>query len=125
MATSSHAKTLLGGLDAAIKRAVGDALDYVFNNNFAFGPIDADAAQTRTTNFAGRYVKVTTPGTANQELAVAHGLGRTPNVVWQVTSPRVVNSRFLGDLTISRAADESRVYLTSASTGATLWLYME
>lgn len=125
MATSSHAKTLLGGLDAAIKRAVGDVMDYVFNNNFAFGPIDADAAQTKTTNFSGRYVKVTTSGTANQEVAVAHGLGRIPNVIWQVTSPRVVNSRFIGDLTISRAADENRVYLTSASTGVTQWLYLE
>lgn len=125
MATSSHARALLGGLGADVKKAFGDILDYVFNNNLAFGPIDADDAQTRTTNFAGRYVKVTTHGTANTEAAIAHGLSRTPNVIWQVTSPRVVNSRFLGDLTISRAADDTRIYLKSASTGVTLWMYVE
>jgi hypothetical protein len=125
MATSSHAKTLLGGLAAEFKRSLGEVLDYVFNGNLAFGPIDSDAAQTKTTNLAGRYVKVTTSATANQEVAVAHGLARIPNVIWQVTSPRVVNSRFLGDLTIARAADERRVYLTSGSTGAVIWLYLE
>ena len=125
MATSSHAKALLGGLEANLKKALGEVVDYVFNGNFAFGPIDANEARTRTTNMAGRYVKLTTHGTANTEVAIAHGLGRTPNVLWQVTSPRVVNSRFVGDLTISRAADENRIYVTSASTGATLWMYCE
>lgn len=125
MATSSHAKTLLGGLGAEFKKALGDVLDYVLNNALAFGPIDADTAQTRTTNMAGRYVKVTTSGTANLEFSAVHGLGRVPNVVWQVTSPRVVNSRFLGDLTVSKAADDMRIYMTSGSTGATVWLYLE
>ena len=125
MATSSQARTLLGGLTADIKKALGEVFDYMLNGSLAFGPIDADTAQTRTTNFSGRYVKVTTPGTASQEVAVAHGLGRIPNVVWQVTSPRVVNSRFLGDLTVSRAADDMQVYLTTGSTGATVWLYLE
>jgi len=125
MATSSHAKTLLGGIDAALKKALSEVLDYVLNNTMAFGPIEANEPRTKTTNMAGRYLKVTTSGTANQEFSVAHGLGRTPNVIWQVTSPRVVNSRFLGDLTVSRAADEMRLYLTSASTGAVVWVYCE
>jgi hypothetical protein len=73
----------------------------------------------------GRYVKVTTHATANTEAAVAHGLGRTPNVMWQVVSPRVVNATFLGDLTVSRAADDNRIYVKSASTGVTTWMYVE
>lgn len=125
MATSSHARTLLGGLEANLKKALGEVVDYVFNNSLAFGPIDANEARTRTTNMAGRYVKVTTHDTTNTETPIAHGLGRTPNVMWQVTSPRVVNSRFLGDLAISRAADENRIYVTSASTSAVVWLYVE
>ena len=125
MATSSHARALLGGLESAIKKSLGEVVDYVFNNSLAFGPIDANEARTRTTNFYGRYVKVTTHGTANTETAIAHGLGRVPNVCWQVTSPRVVNSRFLGDLTIARAADENRMYLSSGSTGAVVWMYVE
>jgi hypothetical protein len=125
VATSSFARTLIGGLGADFKKALGEVFDYLLNNSLAFGPIDADAAQTKTTNFLGRYVKVTTSGTANQEAAIAHGLGRTPNVMWQVVSPRVVNARFIGDLTVSRAADDNRLYVTSASTGATVWMYIE
>jgi hypothetical protein len=125
VATSSHAKSLLGGLEADLKKALGNVLDYLCNNSFAFGPIESDAAQTRTTNLYGRYVKVTTHGTANTEAAIAHGLGRTPNVMWQVVSPRVVNATFLGDLSVSRAADDNRIYVKSASTGVTLWLYVE
>lgn len=125
MATSSHVKSLIGGVDAQLKRALTECFDYVFNNSFAFGPIDADQPQTKTTNFYGRYIKVTTSATANQQVAVAHGLGRTPNVMMQVVSPRIVNSRFVGDLTNARAADENRLYLTSASTGAVVHLYVE
>jgi hypothetical protein len=46
-------------------------------------------------------------------------------VMWQVVTPRIVNSQFLGDLTVSRAADEMRIYFTSASTGVVLHLYVE
>jgi hypothetical protein len=125
LATSSYAKSLIGALEAPLKKAFGDVFDYLLTNSLAFGPIDADATQSKTTNFLGRYVKVTTSSVASREIAVAHGLGRAPNVMWQVTSPRVVNSRFLGDLTVSRAADETRIYLTSASTSATIFLYVE
>ena len=125
MATSSFAKTLLGGVDASLRRVLGEALDYVFNGNLSFGPIDTTAAQSKTDNFRGRYVKVTTHGTANTEAAVAHGLGRKPNVMWQVVPPQVTNATFVGDLFVSRAADETRVYVTSASTGVTTWMYME
>ena len=125
MATSSQAKALLGGVPADLKAALFKVMDYVFDRNFAFGPIDNDVAQTPTTNLAGRYVKVTTNATANLETSIAHGLGRVPNVCWQVVSPAVANSQFIGDLTISRAADTARIYVTSATVGATLWLYVE
>lgn len=124
MATSSFAKTLLGGLDAAIKRALGEVLDYVFNGNLSFGPVDTTVAQSKTDNFRGRYVKVTTSGTANQEVAIAHGLGRKPNVMWQVIPPSVTNAQWV-TMTNSRAADENRIYLTSGSTAATTWIYCE
>lgn len=125
MATSSHAKSLLGGVPADLKAALHKVVEYVFDRTLAFGPISTTDLRTATTNFAGRYLRVTTSGTANQEFSVSHGLGRTPNVCWQVGNPRVVNSRFLGDLAFARAADENRIYMASASTGATLFLYVE
>ena len=125
MATSSQAKTLLGVVPAELKKALGNVFDYILTNTLAFGPIDSSVPQTKTTNFAGRYVKFTTSGTAGVEASAAHGLGRVPNVVFQVLSPRVVNASFVGDLTVGRAADENRVYFTSASTGVVCWLYVE
>lgn len=126
MATSSYAKTLLGGLQAELRRALGEVMDYLLNNSIAFGPIESDQTLTRTTNLAGRYVKLTTSTTVGGECSVSHGLGRAPNVVWQVTTPTLVNSRFIGDLTVSRAADANRLYFTSTSAlGATVFLYVE
>ena len=125
MATSSQAKTLLGGVPADLKSALYRVMEYIFDRNFAFGPIDTDAAQTATQNFVGRYVKVTTSGTANQEVAIAHGLGRQPNICWQVLDPGVVNATFIGDLSITRRADAMRFYVKSASTSASCWMYVE
>ena len=125
MATSSQAKALLGGIEADLKKALFKVVEYVFDRNFAFGPMDTDVAQTATTNFSGRYLKVTTAATANQEVAIAHGLGRIPNVCWQVLSPSAVNGRFIGDLTITRAADATRIYVSSVSTSATVFFYLE
>jgi len=125
MATSSYAKTLLGGLQADLRRAMGEVLDYLLNNSIAFGPIESDQTLTKTTNMSGRYVKLTTSTTAGVECSAAHGLGRAPNVVWQVTTPTLVNSRFIGDLTVTRAADAQRVYFTSTTAGATVFLYAE
>ena len=125
MATSSYIKSLIGGLPAELRAPLEKAFAYVFDRNLEFGPVDTSDAQTQTTNFRGRYVKVTTSSVASQEVAVAHGLGRTPNVYWQVGNPRVVNSRFIGDLTVSRAADMTRFYVTSASTSVTSWVYCE
>ena len=126
MATSSYIRSLLGAVPADMRSAFEKAFAYVFDRNLEFGPVSTTDEQTQTQNFRGRYVKVVTSATANQEVAVAHGLGKTPNVCWQVGNPRVVNSRVaIGDLTISRAADATRFYFTSASTTATTWVYCE
>ena len=125
MATSSYVKSLLGGIQAELRAPLERAFAYVFDRTLEFGPIDTADAQTQTTNFRGRYVKVVTSATASLETAVAHGLGRTPNVLWQVSNPRVVNSKVGIELTISRAADPTRFYVASPSTAATIWLYVE
>ena len=125
MATSSYAKTLLGGVQAELKRALGEVLDYLLNNTLAYGPIDKDVTLTKTTNFSGRYVKFTTSTTAGVESNAAHGMGRVPNMCFQVCLPTLVNSAFIGDLTVTRAADDQRVYFTSTSVGVTTFLYVE
>ena len=122
MATSSYAKSLLGGIPAEMKKAMEAVVAYVFDRNLEFGPV---GHQEPCANFRGIYVTSTTAGTASQEFSIAHGLSRTPNVLIPVMDPRAVNERLIGDLQISRAADSARVYLKSASTGAVFSLYLE
>lgn len=123
MATSAYVKALLGGLPTEVRAPIQRAFEYVFDRNLEFGPVDH---QEPTANFRGVYLEVTTSSVASQEVAIAHGLGRTPNVWFQVMKPGAVNARLIGDLTTSRAADTKRLYLTSAgSTGATTFLYVE
>ena len=125
MATSSYAKTLLGGLPTDLKTAFNKFAEYIFDRTFTFGPVDTSDAQTACQNLAGRFVRVTTAPVANMEVAVAHGLAKAPAMMMQVVSPAIVNSQFLGDLTVSRAADNTRIYLKSASTSVVLHLYCE
>jgi len=122
MATSAYVKALLGGVPLELKAALQRSFEYVFDRNFEFGPVDH---QQPTANFRGVYLKVTTSSAANQEVSVAHGLGRVPNVWFQVVRPTAVNSRYVGDLTVSKAADANRLYLTSTSTSAVTYLYVE
>ena len=124
MAQSSYLKTFFGGFPADMKSAMHRAAEYLLDHSLEFGAVDTTKAQSQSRNMRGVYVQVTTSTTANQEVAVAHGLGREPGVCWQVGAPKVVNSQWV-NLTFSRAADANRVYVTSASTNATTFLYVE
>lgn len=123
MANSSYLRALVGSLPADVKVALGRCWDYLCDGNLRFGPVDTN--RPRTENFAGIYISGTTPATANTEFSIAHGLGTKPNVLIPFLDLNTINSRIAGDLTVSRAADASRVYLTSASTTATFTAYLE
>lgn len=122
MATSSFAKSLLGSLGTDLKAMFHRYSEYVFDHNFEFGPVDH---QQVTANFRGVYLRSTTAADAGTEFSVAHGLARVPNVCFQVADPLTVNSQIGVPLTVSRAADANRVYLTSTSTGVVFHLYCE
>lgn len=124
MATSSYAKSLMSSLPTEMKLAMHKLAEYIFDRSLVFGPVDPQDATSPTTNFGGRYVKVTTSTAASQEFSVQHGLGRIPNVFWMVGNPRSVNSQLL-PLTVSKAADANRLYFTSASTSVVCFLYVE
>jgi hypothetical protein len=124
MATSSYAKSFFGSLPADIKTAMHKFSEYVFDRSLEFGPVDPNETTSAATNFRGRWVKAVTSTSANTEFSVAHGLGKAPNVFWPIGNPRSVNS-VVPTLTVSRAADMSRLYLTSPTTGAVVFLYVE
>ena len=122
MANPSYLKSLVGGLPAEAKAALGRCWDYLLNGNLRFGPVDSN--HPRTENFAGVYVSGTTHATAGSEFTLAHGLGSTPSVVLPVLDLNTINSQIV-PLVVSRAADAMRVYLTSSSTSAAITVYVE
>jgi hypothetical protein len=120
MATPGYIDTLTGGLDAPLKVALKRIFEYVLRN-LRLGPV---VHQGRTENLQAYYLVGTTPATANEEFSIAHGLGRVPYVLLPVVSLDSVGQSLV-PLTVSRAADASRVYLTSSSTSAAIAVLVE
>ena len=109
MASKGYIAAILNQLEANIKKALQPAFDHVLDD-FVIG------SATKAANF--RWVKVagTTHADANTEFTIAHGLGTTPLWVIPVLRLDQVNTQLV-NLAVSRAPDEQRIYLTSASTG--------
>jgi hypothetical protein len=121
VATSSYAKALLGSIPADMKASFGKVMEYIFEGNLRFGPIEH---QKRAENFAGVYLDTTTATVADDEFNVAHGLGGKPRVMWQVLDPQALGAKVVR-LEVSRIADERRIYLRSPEAGAAITLYVE
>lgn len=123
MASSSYAKSLIGGLSADIRAAFSRVFELILDGGVRFGAVDANV---RAENLSGVFLSSTTASSTGVEFSVAHGLGTTPRFVMQVLRPSAVNATYIADLKISRAADASRVYFTSASVTSTpFYLYVE
>ena len=120
MATSGFTDALLGNLPADIKKALTEVMRYVLPNG-RFGPV---SHQAKTENFQAYYVQGVTSSVANTEFSIVHGMGRAPYVAIPVLPLDFIGVTFVG-LTVTRVADSQRVYLRSASTGATVTLYVE
>ncbi len=76
------------------------------------------------TNFGGGFFQGTTGAIAGDEFTIAHGFGRTPYLAWPVLPLDQVGSRVV-DLMVTRAADDKRLYLSSATTSAAFSLAVE
>lgn len=111
MANIGYVESQLGTLPPNQKGPIKAAFEYVLDN-ISFGVVEH---QTRATNFQAYWYTSTTAATANQEFSIAHGLGRTPSFAIPVLPLDQVNSQ-TPVLKVSRAADNNRLYLSSAST---------
>lgn len=87
-----------------------------------FGAPDTDAVACE--NFGAHLVPVTTSGTANQEVAIAHALGRVPRLIIPCVDPLTVNAT-IPVFTITRAADATYLYLSSATQNASFHVVIE
>jgi hypothetical protein len=120
MAQPSYIEALLGGLDAGVKRALKLVFEYVLTN-LRFGRPEE---RQRAENIQAYYYSATTAATANQEFAIAHALGRAPYLVLPVLSLQDVGAKLV-PLTVTKAADESHVYLSSSVTNAPITVLVE
>lgn len=123
MASPSYVNSLMGGLDAALKRSLTFIFEYVLNN-LRLGRPDAESDRTRAENFQWYYHEATTPSTPDEEFSVSHGIGREPYALIPVLNLQVVGSKMVR-LTVTRLPDSRRVYLSSPDADAAIGFYLE
>ena len=120
MAKSSFMDTLTGGLDANVRRVLRTVSEYFFNN-LRWGVPDDSA---RSENFQSYCFSVTTPAVAGTEFSIRHGLNMTPVSLIPVLNLANVGEQMV-PLTVTRAADASRFYLSSTSTSVAIRMWVE
>lgn len=114
MADIGFVKTVLGGVPDVVKKGVEQAFTYVL------GSLSITASDRgKAGNFLLYYIEGTTSSVANQEFTIAHGMESTPTVLIPVAKLHEVNTQLV-PLTISRAADNKRVYLKSSATSVAI-----
>ena len=122
MGVPGYVESLLGGVEAGLKRVLSEAFRYALMDN-RFGPVDH---QVKAESFSGYTLLSTTAATGNEEFSVIHGMGRTPFRIMQVAGVSESSGDRLGvTLTVSRPADSHRLYFRSASTSVPFALYVE
>lgn len=119
----------LGYVKAQLKR-IADAdtraaLESVFTHVLGNIRIGVPEHQTRAENMQLYWLQATTAQSTG-EFTIAHGLNTTPHYAIPVLELDHVGSR-VGGLTVSRAADASRIYLKAdaGSTNAPLTVLVE
>lgn len=114
---SNYVGTLLNSLEPTVKKVLQLAFDYV-QATFRLG------TDNKATNANWYRQVVTTHATANTEFSIAHGMDGIPTTLIPVLDLNAVGSQMV-TLTVSRAPDAKRVYLTSPSTAAVVTVYLE
>jgi hypothetical protein len=117
MASKGYVQSLLNGLPSEIKVLLQPAFDHVLDT-WKLG------TATKAANASWYKFSVTTSSVANTEFSFRHGLNQIPTYLVPVVDLASVNSQLV-PLTVSRAADDQRVYLKSASTSAVMNIYLE
>ena len=117
MASKGYVQSLLNTLPPDIKNVLIPAFDYLAEN-WRLG--DAD----RASNAQLYKINSTTATVAGTAFSIVHGLGAAPSKLIPVLDLNAVGSQLV-PLTVSRAPDARRVYLTSTSTNAVFQCYVE
>ena len=120
MASKGYINSLLNQLDTSIKRVLSPAFEHVLDS-LRFGSV---TDQTRAENFQAYFFSATTPSTASTEFSIAHRLNQTPRNLIPIL-PLDDTTAQIVPLKCSRVADGQRIYLTSSSTSAAIFVMVE
>lgn len=121
MASLGYMEALIAPLPLPVKQPIQNFIRGTMTQ-LRFGAPDDDAIKTE--NMGGALLPLVTSATANGEVAVAHRLDRIPRLAIPVLRLSTVNST-IPDLTVTRAADRTYVYVSSSEQEASVWLYVE
>ena len=121
MATAGYIEAQLGSLPSAMRAVFRGVFDYVLTS-FRLG---RPTAQRRAENLQLYYLTATTPAIANEEFSIVHGLPRAPYLALPVLALDGLGGGQLVRLGVPRAADATRIYLTSPDVNAPIVLLVE
>ena len=120
MATTPYVESMLGGLDAGLRKALSQIFTYVLGN-LRFGRPEH---QERAENLQAYFYEATTPSVAGTEFSIAHGLQRAPYLLIPVLPLDTVGAKTV-PLEVSKAADDQRLYLKSTTASAPIRVLVE
>ncbi|MCR4340638.1 MAG: hypothetical protein NUW01_12225 [Gemmatimonadaceae bacterium] len=120
MADQGNIESMLSGLPDDQRRIFRAIFEYLIRD-IRFGrAVDGDPSK----NFGGGFFSATTDATPGTEFTIPHSFGRTPYLLIPVLPLDTVNATLV-PLTVTRAADSNRIYLSSTSASASIMLYVE
>ena len=117
MSSKGYVDSVLNQLPAEDRKALQPAFHHVMDEG-------AIGSATKATNFRWVRVSSTTAAVANTEFSIAHGLGVKPTWLIPAVDLTQVNSQLV-TLTVTRAPDAHRVYLSSPSTSVVFTALLE
>lgn len=112
-----YVATLINGLPTEIRSTMQQIVDYV-QDNWRLGE------GTRATNAQLYKFDATTAAIANGEFSIAHNMGQVPSKIVPVLDLTQIGSQLV-PLTVSRAPDVKRIYLSSPTASAAIQIYAE
>jgi hypothetical protein len=121
MAATGYLELLLNTLPDEIRKPMVSFVREAFKTISVGAPSTSPVA---CVNMRGNLVPFTTSGSSGVEVAVAHGLGRKPGVLMPALDPNTVNAT-MPPLTVTRACDDTYLYISSTTLNASGHLYVE
>lgn len=117
MSSIGYVDSLLNTLEPAVKKTLDLAFREVIQNfQLGDGPKATNARWFRLTG--------TTAAVANTEFSILHGMDVEPALLIPVIDLTAIGSQLVS-LTVTKAPDAKRIYLSSPSTSAVVTLYAE